>query len=104
MRILRSIPELAQVPGPIFLAIGVFDGVHRGHQAVIGSAVQHAAEAGGQAVVVTFDPHPTKILRPNESPRLLTGTQHKIALLRDRGVSYLLVLKFDRAFASTPPE
>jgi riboflavin kinase / FMN adenylyltransferase len=104
MRILRSIPELAQLPGPIFLAIGVFDGVHRGHQAVIGSAVRHAAEAGGQAVVVTFDPHPTKILRPNESPRLLTGTQHKIALLRDLGVSHLLVLKFDRAFASTPPE
>lgn len=104
MRILRSIPQLAQVPGPIFLAIGVFDGVHRGHQAVIGTAVRHAAEAGGQAVVVTFDPHPMKILRPNESPRLLTATQHKIALLRDLGVSHLLVLKFDRAFASTSPE
>jgi riboflavin kinase/FMN adenylyltransferase len=104
MRILRSIPELAQIRGPIFLAIGVFDGVHLGHQAVISSAAGHASAAGGTAVVVTFDPHPAKILRPRESPRLLTATQHKIALIRRLGVSYLLVLTFDRQFASTPPE
>ena len=104
MRVLRSIPELADVPGPVFLAIGVFDGVHRGHQAVIGTAVRHAEEAGGTAVVVTFNPHPAKILRPQESPRLLTATQHKIALIRELGVSHLLVLKFDHAFASTPPD
>jgi riboflavin kinase/FMN adenylyltransferase len=103
MRILRSIPELADVPGPVFLAIGVFDGVHRGHQAVVSTAARHAAEAAGTAVVVTFDPHPMKILRPQASPRLLTATQHKIALIRDLGVSHLLVLKFDREFAATPP-
>ena len=104
MRILGSIPELAELSGPIFLAIGVFDGVHLGHQAVICTAVQHAAAANGTAVVVTFDPHPAKVLRPRESPRLLTATQHKIALIRQLGVSHLLVLTFDRPFASTPPE
>lgn len=104
MRILRSIPDLAEIPGPVFLAIGVFDGVHVGHQAVISTAAQHAADAGGTAVVVTFDPHPAKFLRPQESPRLLTATQHKIALIRALGVSHLLVLKFDRELASTPPE
>jgi len=103
MRILRSIPELAQIPGPVFLAIGVFDGVHRGHQAVISTAARHAEEAGGTAVVVTFDPHPAKILRPHESPRLLTATQHKIELIRALGVSHLLVLEFDREFAATAP-
>ncbi|HEY3662765.1 MAG TPA: bifunctional riboflavin kinase/FAD synthetase [Chthoniobacterales bacterium] len=103
MRILRSIPELAQIPGPVFLAIGVFDGVHRGHQAVISTAARHAAEAGGTAVVVTFDPHPAKFLRPQESPHLLTATQHKIELIRALGVSHLLVLKFDRELASTAP-
>jgi riboflavin kinase / FMN adenylyltransferase len=103
MRILRSIPELAEVRAPVFLAIGVFDGVHRGHQAVISTAARHAEEAGGTAVVVTFDPHPAKILRPQESPRLLTATQHKIALIRALGVSHLLVLKFDRELASTAP-
>ncbi|MBA2435383.1 MAG: bifunctional riboflavin kinase/FAD synthetase [Chthoniobacterales bacterium] len=103
MRILRSIPDLAQVPGPVFLAIGVFDGVHRGHQAVISTAARHAQAAGGTAVVVTFDPHPAKILRPQESPRLLTATQHKIELIRALGVSHLLVLRFDRELASTAP-
>lgn len=103
MRVLRSIPELAQIPGPVFLAIGVFDGVHLGHQAVISTAARHAETAGGTAVVVTFDPHPAKILRPDESPRLLTATQHKIALIRALGVSHLLVLKFDRELASTAP-
>jgi riboflavin kinase / FMN adenylyltransferase len=103
MHILRSIPELAEVPGPVFLAIGVFDGVHRGHQAVISTAARHAKEAGGTAVVVTFDPHPAKFLRPEKSPRLLTATEHKIALIRALGVSHLLVLKFDRELASTSP-
>jgi riboflavin kinase/FMN adenylyltransferase len=104
MRILHSIAELARIRGPIFLAIGVFDGVHRGHQAVISTAVKHATAGSGTAVVVTFDPHPAKFLRPQESPRLLTATQHKIALLRALGVSHLLVLTFDRQLASTPPE
>ncbi|MGI8890436.1 MAG: bifunctional riboflavin kinase/FAD synthetase [Chthoniobacterales bacterium] len=104
MRVLRSIPELAQVRGPVFLAIGVFDGVHLGHQEVISTAARHATEADGTAVVVTFDPHPVKILRPEVSPRLLTATQHKIQLIRALGVSHLLVLKFDRDFAATPPE
>jgi riboflavin kinase/FMN adenylyltransferase len=103
METLHSIPELAQIPGPVFLAIGVFDGVHLGHQAVISTAARHTAEAGGTAVVVTFDPHPAKILRPQESPRLLTATQHKIALIRALGVSHLLVLKFDRELAATAP-
>jgi riboflavin kinase/FMN adenylyltransferase len=104
MRILRSIPELALIPGPVFLAIGVFDGVHLGHQAVISTAARDAEAAGGTAVVVTFDPHPAKVLRPEQSKRLLTATEHKIALIRELGVSHLLVLKFDREFAATPAE
>jgi riboflavin kinase/FMN adenylyltransferase len=104
MKVLRSISELATLPGPLFLAIGVFDGVHLGHQAVISTSARHAAEAGGTPVVVTFDPHPVKVLRPNNAPHLLTATQHKIALIRDLGVAHLLVLHFDRAFAATSPE
>jgi len=104
MQLLRSIPQLNHLPGPIFLAIGVFDGVHLGHQAVISTAVQHARQMDGTAVVVTFDPHPAKILRPNESPRLLTATQHKVALIRELGVGHLLVIPFDREFAAKSPE
>jgi riboflavin kinase/FMN adenylyltransferase len=104
MRILRSTDELPRLPGPIFLAIGVFDGVHRGHQAVISTSAEHAQSANGTAVVVTFHPHPMKVLRPNEAPHLLTATQHKIKLIRNLGVQHLLVIKFDKAFAATAPE
>jgi riboflavin kinase/FMN adenylyltransferase len=104
MEILRSIPELARLRGPLFLAIGVFDGVHLGHQAVISTSTRHAHSADGTPVVVTFDPHPAKVLRPNDAPHLLTATQHKIALIRALGVGHLLVIKFDKNFAGTPPE
>ena len=104
MQILRSISELNRLPGPLFLAIGVFDGAHLGHQAVISTSARHAKDAGGTPVVVTFDPHPAKVLRPEDAPHLLTATQHKIALIRDLGVAHLLVLQFDRQFAATAPE
>jgi riboflavin kinase/FMN adenylyltransferase len=104
VRILSSILELSHLPGPLFLAIGVFDGVHRGHQAVISTSTRHAHSADGTPVVVTFDPHPARILRPEEAPHLLTATQHKIALIRALGVGHLLVVKFDKNFAATSPE
>ena len=104
MNVLRSITALFELPGPLFLAIGVFDGVHLGHQAVISTSARHARQAGGMPVVVTFDPHPAKVLRPQDAPHLLTATQHKIALIRDLGVGHLLVLRFDLTFAATAPE
>jgi riboflavin kinase / FMN adenylyltransferase len=104
METLRSIDELSRLPGPIFLAIGVFDGVHRGHQAVISTSAEHARSAKGTPVVVTFDPHPMKVLRPSDAPHLLTATQHKIKLIRNLGVGHLLVIKFDKRFAATAPE
>lgn len=104
MEILRSIPELERLPGPLFLAIGVFDGVHRGHQAVISTSAEHARGANGTPVVVTFDPHPEKVLRPERAPHLLTATQHKIALIRELGVENLLIIHFDKEFAGTEPE
>ena len=70
MEILRSIPELERLRGQVFLAIGVFDGVHRGHQAVISTSAEHARAANGTPVVVTFDPHPEKVLRPQAAPHL----------------------------------
>lgn len=104
MEILHSIPELAQLRGPLFLAIGVFDGVHRGHQAVISTSADHAQAANGTPVVVTFDPHPEKVLRPQSAPHLLSATEHKIALIRALGVRHLLVITFDKQFAATEPE
>ena len=104
MQVLHSIPELAELAGPLFLAIGVFDGVHRGHQAVISTSARHAHAAEGTPVVVTFDPHPAKVLRANDAPHLLTAREHKIALIRSLGVAHLLVIEFNHEFAATPPE
>jgi riboflavin kinase/FMN adenylyltransferase len=104
METLHSISDLAHLRGPLFLAIGVFDGLHRGHQAVISTSTSHAESSSGTPVAVTFDPHPAKVLRPENAPHLLTATQHKIALIRNLGVAHLLVIDFDKNFASTSPE
>jgi riboflavin kinase/FMN adenylyltransferase len=104
MHTLTRIEDLAAVPGPIFLAIGVFDGVHLGHRAVIGRTLGDARNAGGTAVVATFDPHPARILRPERAPRILTSTPHKQRLIRNLGVEHLLILPFSREFAETEPE
>jgi riboflavin kinase / FMN adenylyltransferase len=104
MEIFRSIAELESLHGPLFLAIGVFDGVHLGHQAVISAATSHARATDGTPVVMTFHPHPLKVLRPQQAPHLLTATQHKIALIRDLDVEHLLVINFDKKFAATSPE
>ncbi len=100
MRELAAIEELSSVAGPVVLCIGVFDGVHLGHQAVIRQARADASVLGGTAVVLTFDPHPARVLRPEKAPRLLTSRAHKARLLEEAGVAALLVLRFDAAFAA----
>ncbi len=100
---LRSISELSRLAGPVHLAIGVFDGVHLGHRAVIEQAIASAQASGGTAAVITFDPHPAQVLRPEKAPALLTSTRHKLRLLAQLGVQHTLVIPFDLAFAATPP-
>ncbi len=103
MKILHSIAELSELPGPLLLAIGVFDGVHLGHRAVIERTLSDARTVGGNAVVVTFDPHPARVLRPDQSPLLLTCIQHKQQLIAALGVEYLLIVPFDNKVAATEP-
>lgn len=100
MDLLESISDLARVSGPVHLGIGVFDGVHLGHQAVIQSASDSVRMHGGSAVVVTFDPHPMRVLRPDLAPRLLTSTAHKIRLIAQLDVPFLLKICFDENFAA----
>jgi riboflavin kinase / FMN adenylyltransferase len=104
MQRLTTIESLSSVSGPIHLAIGFFDGVHAGHQEVIGHARRAAEAGGGSAVVATFDPHPLKFLRPDMAPRLLTSTRHKALIMERLGVSHLLVITFDAETAALEPE
>ncbi|MEA3204456.1 MAG: riboflavin kinase / adenylyltransferase, partial [Verrucomicrobiota bacterium] len=104
MKVLRTVEELASLTGSTYLAIGVFDGLHVGHQAVIGRALDSARKSSGTAVVVTFDPHPVRVLRPEKAPRLLTSTRHKVKLMEKLGVDAVLLLEFTSEFSKTRPE
>src|ERR1700674_3058247 len=103
MKVLRAIDELESLSGTKYLAIGVFDGLHIGHQAVIGRALASSRQTGGNAVVVTFDPHPIRVLRPEKAPRLLTSTRHKVKLIEKLGADAILLLEFTLEFSKTPP-
>ena len=105
MDLIPDIADLQRVPGPLHLAIGVFDGVHLGHRAVIDAARESQQKIGGSVVVVTFDPHPIEVLSPRNAPRLLTASRHKLVILeRNLGVNRVLVVPFDRDFAEQSGE
>ena len=104
MNVFRSLEELTHAPRGVYIAIGVFDGVHLGHQRVIAQARDDARAAGGMSVVLTFDPHPMRVLQPEKAPLLLTSTEHKLKLIEQLGVDACLLLTFDRPFSETPPE
>ena len=92
--------ELGGVEGALHLALGVFDGVHLGHRAVVDAAVAGARESGGVAGVVTFEPHPIQVLAPGKAPRrILASLEHKERLLEALGVSVVVVLPFTAEFA-----
>ncbi len=100
MLICRQLNELPALNAPLHLALGVFDGVHVGHQAVIGQAVAAAAAADGLAGVVTFDPHPACVLGPRIAPGALLATlDHKARIVAKCGVDLFIPLHFDEAFA-----
>jgi riboflavin kinase / FMN adenylyltransferase len=90
--------------GRSVVTIGVFDGVHRGHQAIIGHAVKRARDLGLQSVVMTFDPHPAEVVRPGSHPAVLTEPVRKAELVESLGVDALCVVPFTPAFSQLPPE
>jgi riboflavin kinase/FMN adenylyltransferase len=90
--------------GPSVVTIGNFDGVHRGHRALLGTVVAAARQRGLPAVAVTFEPHPVAVLFPERAPAVLTAPDHKLDLLADTGLDAVLVLEFTREFAQWSPE
>ncbi|WP_432494256.1 bifunctional riboflavin kinase/FAD synthetase [Kineococcus gypseus] len=90
--------------GPSVVTVGNFDGVHRGHAAVLERVVRAARGRGAAAVAVTFDPHPLQVLVPERAPGLLTGLEHRLELLAASGLDAVLVLPFTRELASWTPE
>jgi riboflavin kinase/FMN adenylyltransferase len=86
------------------VAVGNFDGVHRGHQELVRVAIAGARELGGPAVVLTFDPHPARVLHPERAPVSLLTLDQKVEKLAALGVDRLALLRFDAALAAMEPE
>ena len=98
---------LADVPsdwGECVATIGVFDGVHRGHQRTVGRALEIAAERGLPVVVITFDPHPDEVIRPGSHPPYLTSYRRQAELLAGLGADAMCVLPFNLEFSRLTPD
>ncbi len=99
MRIYRQLEELPAAAAPVVATIGNFDGVHLGHQAVIAEVIARARFLGGMSLAITFDPHPARVLRPEQPHLLLTPLARKLELLADTGIDACLALPFTDALS-----
>lgn len=104
MNVLRTAAELGAAPRRVCLAIGVFDGVHLGHQQVIRQTVADARQHEALAVVVTFDRHPNAVLAPERTPPLLYSLPQKLRVIGSLGVDATLLIRFDKAFSEQTGE
>jgi riboflavin kinase / FMN adenylyltransferase len=98
--------KLDEVPpdfGPTIVSVGNFDGVHRAHRHVLDEISQRAKTAKAKSVAVTFDPHPTRILRPDDNLKLLTPLPEKLRLLEATGIDAVLLLPFSRDLSLMSP-
>ncbi len=102
----RVITDLSTPPWPgerSVVTIGAYDGVHRGHQAVVAEVRRLAAASGARSVVLTFDRHPASVVRPESAPQLLTDLDQKLELLEATGVDAAVVVAFDEAQSREEP-
>jgi len=103
MRVIRNLLELREPLHSSAVTIGNFDGVHLAHRRLLQRVVRSARETGGNAVVITFDPHPAKILAPERVPAALTPLETKMALIEKERADVLFVLRFNKELACLSP-
>lgn len=104
MQVIRDLDTLAEPPCRTVLTLGNFDGVHLGHREIFRRVVDKAQELKGTAVVVTFEPHPLRLLAPEKAPLQLNTAEEKIRLLAASCIDLLVVLNFTRQLAEMPAE
>lgn len=104
MQIFFKLDEIPASFGPTVVSVGNFDGVHRAHARVLREIVLRAREHSGKAVTITFEPHPTRILRPDIGLKLLTPTPEKLRLLAATGLDSVLVLPFTGELSRMTPQ
>jgi len=104
MDLVTDVAAFVAPRGGTAVTIGAYDGVHRGHQFVVGELRRLATEGGLDSVVLTFDRHPAAVVRPESAPKLLTDLEQKLELLAATGVDHTVVLHFDEARSQEEPE
>ena len=104
MKIIQRIEEIQQPFHNAVITIGNFDGVHIGHQALLHTVIERADAIGGTAVVMTFEPHPIRVLAKNGQPPLITLYEQKTELIARAGIEVLICIPFTREFAAVPAE
>jgi riboflavin kinase/FMN adenylyltransferase len=103
MDVFHKLEDVPAACGPSLVSVGNFDGVHRAHAHVLGEIVRTARESAAQAVAVTFEPHPARILRPDAALKLLTPLPEKLRLLEATGIDAVLILPFGRDLSLMTP-
>lgn len=96
--------ENANIAKPTVLTLGVFDGLHLGHQQIMQTVVERASAVGATPTAITFDPHPRAVLHPETAPPLLQTLDQRLANLEVLGIEQAIVVAFDREFAAQPAE
>ena len=104
MQIFRKLEEVPSSLGTAVVSVGNFDGVHRAHQNVLAAIVKRSQELDAQSLIVTFDPHPTRVLRPDAAPKLITPLDRKLQLIARSGVDAAVVIPFTKEFSLTSPK
>lgn len=104
VEIITNPDDVSSINGAHAVTIGAYDGVHRGHLSVIRQAQAIADRNNAKSAVVTFEPHPAYVLRPENAPALLTDLEHKLELLEAAGVETVVVVPFDQARSAETPE
>ena len=102
MKIISANRSISKLPYPV-VALGNFDGLHLGHQAIIRQVTERAKEMQGTSIVFTLEPHPLKVLAPERMPKLLTNFNEKMALLEALGIEVVVCAKFTKAFSIQTP-
>jgi len=95
---------MKKISYPTSVTIGIFDGVHKGHQVILKKLLQEAGKKHLKSVVITFDPHPVKVLNPGAKIPLLMSLNHRIKLIKRMGVDYCFVERFTKKFSKLRPE
>lgn len=103
MQVIFNLNEIKKPFTNPVLTIGNFDGVHKGHLALFDKVKERAKAIAGQSVVMTFEPHPLKIMKPTDGPQLITHTGQKLDLIEKAGIDVIVCVSFDRGFAAIPP-